>query len=80
MSAARQEGTAAPRIEVLAGSPTDAELAAVTIAVERLLAEDAAAAAGETRSRWQQAALADGVAAFDAAETGWGTPSNTRSR
>ena len=77
MTTKRRDG-AEPRVEVLSGSPTTMELAAVVIAVERLLAEReaAAGAGGSEPSRWQRAALEEGIGARAALGTGWGTPPN----
>ena len=50
-----------PRIELLAGNPTEEEAAAVMAALEQFLAETAPALAAMQESRWQRAALLDGV-------------------
>ena len=50
-----------PRIELVAGNPTEEEGAAVVAALERFLAETARAPEEPRTSRWQQAALVDGV-------------------
>lgn len=50
-----------PRIELLGGNPTEEEAAAVVAALERFLAETAPAPAAAAQSRWQRAALREGV-------------------
>ncbi len=71
-----------PRIEVLSGSPTEQELAASTMAIDRLLAEEAAAASSVAQtpgSRWLRAALIEGVAAHNASGGPWGVTSRADS-
>ena len=51
-----------PRIEMLGGNPSEEEAAAIMAALEQFLAETAPAPAALAQSRWQQAALAEGVA------------------
>ena len=65
-----------PRISIAGGSPSSAELAATVLAIERLLAEDAAASAVAPNpgSRWQRAALLEGVAAKQGLGAQWRTP------
>lgn len=50
-----------PRIELLGGSPSAEEGAAIVAALEAFLAETAPAPTGPKPSRWQQAALREGV-------------------
>jgi hypothetical protein len=50
-----------PRIELVKGAPTEEEGAAIAAALEQFLAETAPAPAGREVSRWQQAALREGV-------------------
>jgi hypothetical protein len=50
-----------PRIELVAGNPSEEEAAAVMAALEQHLAETAPAPAATEPSRWQQAALREGV-------------------
>ncbi len=51
-----------PRIEMIGGVPTPEEGAAIVAALEQFLAETALAPASGAPSRWQQAALREGVA------------------
>lgn len=50
-----------PRIELVAGNPSEEESVAVVAALERFLAETAPAPVATQQSRWQQAALREGV-------------------
>jgi hypothetical protein len=50
-----------PRIQMLAGAPSAEEGAAIVAAVEQFLAETAPPPAAAEPSRWQQAALREGV-------------------
>jgi hypothetical protein len=50
-----------PRIELVGGSPSEAEGAAIVAALEQFLAETAPTPAATETSRWQQAALSEGV-------------------
>jgi hypothetical protein len=54
-----------PQIEILGSTASESEAAAVVAAVEQFLADTAPPPSAETRtvSRWQQAALAEGVSA-----------------
>jgi hypothetical protein len=69
-----------PRIELLSPAPSPEEAAAVVAAIERFIADTAPPppAGGSPRSRWQQAALEEGVGAKEAvvsprgAPRGWG--------
>ena len=60
-----------PRIELLAGGASDEEGAAIVAALERFLAETAPPPAPAEPSRWQQAALREGVGR-DPGVGGWG--------
>jgi hypothetical protein len=61
-----------PSIELLGGNPTEQEAAAVVAALERHLAETAPRPEPGRGSRWQQAALADGVSRDPSSRGGWG--------
>jgi hypothetical protein len=50
-----------PRIELVAGNPSETEGAAIVAALEQFLAEEVPRAAELRSSRWQQAALREGV-------------------
>jgi hypothetical protein len=63
-----------PRIEIVSATASEGEAAAIVAAIERFLVETAPTpepAAGV--SRWQTAALSEGVAARQIAVRGWGT-------
>jgi hypothetical protein len=60
-----------PRIEIVHGPASEAETAAIAAALQQFLAETAAAAESAPASRWQQAALREGVAR-DPGRQGWG--------
>jgi hypothetical protein len=60
-----------PRIQMLAGAPSAEEGAAIVAAVEQFLAETAQPPAAAEPSRWQQAALREGVSR-DPGLVGWG--------
>lgn len=62
-----------PRIELLAGNPTEEEGAAIMAGLEQFLAETTPAPAPAEQSRWQQAALQDGVMR-DPGLRSWGSP------
>ena len=62
-----------PRIEMLAGSPSGEEGAAVVAALEQFLAETAPEPELKAQSRWQRAALLEGVNREPQA-TRWGLP------
>jgi hypothetical protein len=59
-----------PRIELGAGAASPVEAAAIAAALERFLAETAPAAAPAPTSRWQRAALAEGVRRAEPSELG----------
>lgn len=50
-----------PQIEMLGGNPSEEEGAAIVAALERFLADTAPEPAPVRPSRWQQAALREGV-------------------
>jgi Acyl-CoA carboxylase epsilon subunit len=62
-----------PRIEMVGGSPTDEEGAAIVAALEQFLAETTPDPAPAASSRWQQAALREGVER-DPGLRAWGLP------
>jgi hypothetical protein len=62
-----------PRIELIGGNPTDEEGAAIMAALERFLAETSPAPAAAPESRWQRAALVEGVNR-DPGAVGFGSP------
>jgi hypothetical protein len=62
-----------PRIELVAGNPSEQEGAAIVAALERFLAETAPAPAAAPESRWQRAALVEGVNR-DPGAVGFGSP------
>ena len=61
-----------PRIEIQSTSATPEEAAAIAAALERFLRETAPAPHPAEVSRWQAAALRDGVSARDFQPGGWG--------
>jgi hypothetical protein len=63
-----------PRIEILAPTASGAEAAAIVAALERFLAETAPtpASAEPVPSRWQRAALEEGVSARQLGGRSWG--------
>ena len=63
-----------PRIELLSGGASPSERAAIVAALEQFLADTAPApAAGPPpQSRWQRAALEEGIAARRLSGSGWG--------
>jgi hypothetical protein len=62
-----------PQIEVLTGGASESETAAIAAALELFLAETAPSpATGAAHSRWQRAALEEGVSARAAGGQGWG--------
>jgi hypothetical protein len=60
-----------PRIEVVKGAASDDESAAIAAALERFLAETAPAPGPAQVSRWQRAALHEGVSR-DPGRDPWG--------
>jgi hypothetical protein len=63
-----------PRIELSTPAASPQEAAAIAAAIERFIAETAPAAepGGRAASRWQRAALLDGVGAKAELESPWG--------
>jgi hypothetical protein len=61
-----------PRIEIQGASATPAEAAAIAAALERFLWETAPAPGPAEVSRWQQAALSEGVGSRSGVGTAWG--------
>ena len=62
-----------PRIELLSGGASPSERAAIVAALEQFLAETAPVAApAPTQSRWQRAALEEGIAARQLTGYAWG--------
>ena len=61
-----------PRIEIQTASASPEEAAAIAAALERFLRETAPAPQAVQRSRWQQAALREGVSVHAQLAGGWG--------
>jgi hypothetical protein len=63
-----------PRIEMLTGGASESEAAAIVAALEQFMVDTAPtpAASGQTPSRWQRAALEEGIAARQVSGRGWG--------
>lgn len=61
-----------PRIELLSSGASASEAAAIVAALERFLAETAPRAAAPAPSRWQRAALEEGIAARQVRGSVWG--------
>jgi hypothetical protein len=61
-----------PQIEIQSASASPDEAAAIAAALERFLKETAPAAETAPRSRWQEAALREGVSARAQLGGGWG--------
>lgn len=66
-----------PRIELVTRPASESEAAAIVSAMEQFLAETTPppAAEGPPASRWQRAALTEGVSGRDVGGYSWGTPS-----
>ncbi len=64
-----------PRIELLTKPASDGEAAAIVAAMEQFLAETAPSpsAGGQPGSRWQRAALTEGVSTRDLGGRAWGS-------
>jgi hypothetical protein len=69
-----------PQIELVSGSASDTEAAAIVAALEQFLADTAPTPApGETEhSPWQRAALEEGIAARQVSGYAWGHSSLPR--
>ena len=64
-----------PRIELVPGTASDTEAAAIVAALEQFLADTAPAPSpSDEQSPWQRAALEDGVAARQISGYAWGRP------
>ncbi|MET0926702.1 MAG: hypothetical protein ABWY90_04925, partial [Solirubrobacterales bacterium] len=61
-----------PRIELLSPARSAGEAAAIVAAIERFLAETAPAPAAAAPSRWQRAALEEGISARQLSGAAWG--------
>jgi hypothetical protein len=61
-----------PRIEIQSANASPEEAAAIAAALERFLWETAPAPQAAPRSRWQEAALREGVAVHSQLGGGWG--------
>jgi hypothetical protein len=61
-----------PRIEIQSATASPDEAAAIAAALERFLWETAPAPQAAPRSRWQEAALREGVSARSQLAGGWG--------
>jgi hypothetical protein len=61
-----------PRIEIKAANASPDEAAAIAAALERFLAETAPAPQPAEVSRWQRAALREGVSSRSGLGSGWG--------
>ena len=62
-----------PRIEMLTAGATESEAAAIVAALEQFIADTAPAPASEPEpSRWQRAALEEGIASRQLSGRGWG--------
>jgi hypothetical protein len=61
-----------PRIEIRSAAASPDETAAIAAALERFLRETAPAPQRAEISRWQQAALSEGVGVHSGLGSGWG--------
>jgi hypothetical protein len=61
-----------PQIEIQSNAASPEEAAAIAAALERFLWETAPAPAPSEVSRWQQAALREGVSSRSGLGSGWG--------
>jgi hypothetical protein len=61
-----------PRIEIASSAASPEEAAAIAAALERFLWETAPAPQPAPRSRWQEAALREGVSVHSQRAGGWG--------
>ena len=60
-----------PQIEIQSGAASPEEAAAIAAALERFLWETAPAPQAAQRSRWQEAALREGVSVHSQRAGGW---------
>ncbi len=73
MSANGKRRPPRPRIELVGGTASDSEAAAIVAALEQFIADTApAAGAGPEASAWQRAALEEGVSARQLSAGVWG--------
>jgi hypothetical protein len=64
-----------PSIEIVSGGASEAEAAAIVAALERFLVDTSPAIEAVPRqSRWQRAALEEGISARQISGSGWGLP------
>ena len=63
-----------PQIEIQSATASPDEAAAIAAALERFLRETAPAPHATPRSRWQVAALREGVSVHGQSAGGWGLP------
>ena len=61
-----------PQIEIQSASASPDEAAAIAAALERFLRETAPAPGSTEVSRWQQAALREGISSRSGLGSGWG--------
>ncbi|HEY6637309.1 MAG TPA: hypothetical protein VIZ61_06460 [Solirubrobacterales bacterium] len=61
-----------PQIEIQSGAASPEEAAAIAAGLERFLKETAPAPQAAPRSRWQDAALREGVSVHGQRAGGWG--------
>jgi hypothetical protein len=61
-----------PQIEIQTANASPEEAAAIAVALERFLWETAPAPQEAQRSRWQEAALREGVSARSGLDRAWG--------
>ena len=63
-----------PRIELISSAASAGEAAAIVAALEQFLADTAPVpdAGGQAQSRWQRAALEEGIAARQVSGSAWG--------
>ena len=73
MSANGKRRPPRPQIEILTGGATETEAAAIAAALEQFLAETTGSpSSGSGQSRWQRAALEEGVCGRDIGGCRWG--------
>jgi hypothetical protein len=66
-----------PRIELVSGGASTSEAAAIVAALEQFIADTAPPpAAAPAPSRWQRAALEEGIAARQVSARGWAPAAN----
>ena len=67
-----------PRIEIQSAAASTDEAAAIAAALERFLWETAPPPQAAPRSRWQEAALSEGVSVHSQVGGGWGLQRSSR--